>query len=85
MFQREVITSVWFSAELWTQHFSHEGNARAEVPGTQAKCNSEVNGCTRIYNPVCGTDGYTYSNECELCMENKRRKFPVLIKKYGPC
>ncbi|XP_024432865.2 serine protease inhibitor Kazal-type 1 isoform X2 [Desmodus rotundus] len=64
---------------------SLSGNARAEVPGTQAKCNNGVNGCTRIYNPICGTDGYTYPNECELCMENKRREFPVLIKKYGPC
>ncbi|KAF6083097.1 serine peptidase inhibitor Kazal type 1 [Phyllostomus discolor] len=64
---------------------SLSGHARAEVPGTQAKCNHEVSGCTRNYNPICGTDGHTYSNECELCMENKRRKIPVLIKKYGPC
>ncbi|XP_054423909.1 serine protease inhibitor Kazal-type 1 [Pteronotus mesoamericanus] len=64
---------------------SLSGNGRAEVSGTQAVCNSNVDGCTKIHDPICGTDGITYSNECELCMENKRRKIPVLIKKRGPC
>ncbi|KAM7143284.1 serine protease inhibitor Kazal-type 1 [Molossus nigricans] len=65
---------------------SLSGNhATAEVLGTKAVCNTNVNGCTKIYNPVCGTDGWTYSNECQLCMENKMREIPVLIKKRGPC
>ncbi|XP_016074573.1 PREDICTED: serine protease inhibitor Kazal-type 1 [Miniopterus natalensis] len=64
---------------------SLSANAKADVPGTKAVCNSSVNGCTKIYKPVCGTDGQTYSNECILCMENKNRKTPVLIKKQGPC
>ncbi|XP_027627469.1 serine protease inhibitor Kazal-type 1 [Tupaia chinensis] len=61
------------------------GNTRAESLGKKAHCNGEVNGCPRIYNPVCGTDGNTYANECILCVENQKRQIPVLIQKSGPC
>ncbi|XP_057566168.1 serine protease inhibitor Kazal-type 1 [Hippopotamus amphibius kiboko] len=61
------------------------GNTRANFLGRQAQCPSGVSGCPRIYNPVCGTDGITYSNECILCVENTKRQTPVLIQKSGPC
>ncbi|XP_004686915.1 PREDICTED: pancreatic secretory trypsin inhibitor [Condylura cristata] len=61
------------------------GNTGADSLKREAKCSSEINGCPRIYNPVCGTDGNTYSNECILCRENEKRQIPVLIQKSGPC
>uniref|UniRef100_F7G594 Kazal-like domain-containing protein n=2 Tax=Monodelphis domestica TaxID=13616 RepID=F7G594_MONDO len=50
-----------------------------------ANCNYEFPGCPRNLEPVCGTDGNTYNNECLLCMENKKRDVPIRIQKDGPC
>ncbi|XP_073676042.1 serine protease inhibitor Kazal-type 1 [Garra rufa] len=42
-------------------------------------------GCTREYNPVCGDDGKTYSNECMLHWENRDRDVKVSLKHVGAC
>ncbi|XP_061625335.1 serine protease inhibitor Kazal-type 1-like [Phyllopteryx taeniolatus] len=41
--------------------------------------------CTTIYNPVCGTDGKTYSSECILCVYNQSINMPVWIAYKGAC
>ncbi|NP_001421658.1 serine protease inhibitor Kazal-type 1 [Equus asinus] len=64
---------------------SLSGDTRADSLGREAKCNNNAGGCTKIYNPVCGTDGNTYPNECMLCVENQKRQMPVLIQRSGPC
>ncbi|XP_066506053.1 trypsin inhibitor ClTI-1-like [Hoplias malabaricus] len=42
-------------------------------------------GCPRDYNPVCGSDGKTYTNECELCVEILETGTQIYVAHEGPC
>ncbi|XP_034373697.1 serine protease inhibitor Kazal-type 1-like [Arvicanthis niloticus] len=61
------------------------GNTTAKVILRKANCDATIPGCPKNYNPVCGTDKFTYANECLLCFENRKRLNPVLIEKLGAC
>ncbi|XP_034872380.1 serine protease inhibitor Kazal-type 4 isoform X2 [Mirounga angustirostris] len=41
--------------------------------------------CSQTSNLVCGTDGVTYNNECQICLIRLKTKEDIQILKDGKC
>ncbi|XP_027676185.1 trypsin inhibitor ClTI-1 [Chelonia mydas] len=41
--------------------------------------------CILYYRPVCGSDGRTYRNKCELCSYCREHDMNIKIVKEGAC
>ena len=53
-------------------------------PDGSAKCEC-IQTCSKNYQPVCGSDGKTYSSECEMNVKACREKMELTVKHSGQC
>ncbi|XP_071426162.1 ovoinhibitor-like [Pithys albifrons albifrons] len=57
----------------------------SQYPARKVKGGKALVRCPRILRPVCGTDGFTYDNECSICAHNVQYETHVKKSHEGRC
>ncbi|XP_063269568.1 ovoinhibitor-like [Prinia subflava] len=57
----------------------------SKFPARKVKGGKDLVRCPRILHPVCGTDGFTYDNDCSICAHNVQHGTDVKKSHDGRC
>ncbi|KAM9069934.1 double-headed protease inhibitor, submandibular gland-like [Sarcophilus harrisii] len=90
MMKSAILAFLALATSTWA--FSDDNQAKvSQVKGTKINCSKysmvQDNGllCPRFFDPLCGSDGNDYSNECMLCASNLEKKQNIRKLHDGKC
>ena len=63
---------------------SFYATCKVETDKVTTKCICPEN-CPFVKNPVCGDNGETYANECQLRLASCKTKQPISVSSNGEC
>ncbi|XP_017197098.1 sperm-associated acrosin inhibitor [Oryctolagus cuniculus] len=66
----------------------HSETAFAPLPVIRKPPNCDLYSnyiCTKELDPICATNGKTYSNRCMFCSEKRQSKDAFVFLHYGEC
>ena len=75
---------LFYCVDVCSATYCKYGANCVRQPDGNPKCECQQT-CSQEYQPVCASDGKSYSNECEMNSKACRERIELTVKHTGPC